>query len=51
MNGKNAWFLITSEEIEQITKGLQDVGNDLPGNQYRVREILTVIESVRDRLA
>jgi hypothetical protein len=51
MNGKNAWFLITSEEIEQIRKGLQDVGHDLPDNQCRVREMMGVIERVRDRLA
>ena len=51
MNGKNAWFLITSEEIEQIRHGLQDVEQDLPDNHERVREMLNVIESVRDRLA
>jgi len=51
MSGKNAWFLITSEENEQIRHGLQDVEQGLPDNRERVRKMLNVIESVRDRLA
>ena len=37
MNGKTGGGLIISEEIEQ--KGLRGVGNDLPDNQNRLREI------------
>jgi hypothetical protein len=51
MNGKSSWHLITSEEIEQIRTGLQDVRTDLLSNPERVYELLSVIEHVRDRLA
>ena len=51
MNGKNAWFLITSEEIEQIRNDLLEVRADNPGNRSRVRHILDTIDRVRGRLA
>jgi len=51
MIGNNAWFLITSEEIEQIRKDLLDVGDDDRSHQEQIREMLNIIESVRDRLA
>jgi hypothetical protein len=50
MNQDNQWFLITSEEIDLIRKGLQDI-NEIPVHQNRVREILDVVDTVRDRLA
>jgi hypothetical protein len=52
MSRKNAWFLITSDEIEDIRNGLQDLRNEVPCDcQYRVQEILAIIDSVQDRLA
>lgn len=48
---KSSWFIITSEEIETIQSGLSQVGNTSPGNENRVREMLDVIDTVRERLA
>jgi hypothetical protein len=51
MSSKNAWYLITSEEIEQIRTGLQAVGTELRNNPGRVREMLIIIDQVQGRLA
>ncbi|MDD1687423.1 hypothetical protein [Methanoregula sp.] len=50
MNVDNAWFLITSEEIEAIMMQLQDVRDDIPDKYDHVRQIQGIINTVRNRL-
>jgi hypothetical protein len=46
------WYLITSGEIEDLRKRLQDVRRVLP-DDYRqnIREISKIIDTVEDRFA
>lgn len=50
MSVDNAWFLITSEEIEAIMTELRDVREDIPDNYDHVRQIQGIINTVRNRL-
>lgn len=51
-NGKPAWYLITSEEIEQIRDTLLDIGNQGNGEErIRIWELTLLLDTVEDRLA
>jgi len=46
------WYLITSAEIKDLRKQLQNVGRALPEeHQQPVREISEIIDAVEDRFA
>jgi hypothetical protein len=51
MNTKSAWYLITSDEIEQIRARLRDIGHETPASRCRIDEMLDLINSVQERLA
>jgi hypothetical protein len=51
MPSENPWFLITSEEICEILKYLQNVKRVIPGDcLYHVQEIAEIINNVQQRL-
>ena len=47
-----AWYLITSEEIEQFRNTLIALGNDEAGEgKVRIWELMLILDTVQDRLA
>jgi hypothetical protein len=50
VNPDNPWFLITSEEVETITTGLEEIRN-IPAAREPAQEILAVLRTIRGRLA
>jgi len=50
LSPNTSWYLITSDEIDLIRIGLQDI-RDSQDNDDRVQEIPAVVNAVRDRLA
>jgi|WetSurMetagenome_2_1015567.scaffolds.fasta_scaffold26289_3 hypothetical protein len=48
---RSSWFLVTSDEIEQIRTGLVDLWSLDAAADARKQEILAVIDRVRNRFA
>ena len=50
--GRSSWYLITSEELEQIRDTLLDIGNNETGEgRIRIWELTLLLDTIQDRLA
>ena len=49
---KPAWYLITSEEVEEIKNSLLDLGNHESGEgRIRIWKLILLLDTVQDRRA